>query len=107
MRLVSSVELMAVRERVHNNLSPLDRPIDDVTFTVLRNADAEFQTWYANWDQAFSQKYEDAGTILYISFSCLFELKKCPSFLSSEFDQSTYACGAVPQWQCSTQYQRS
>ncbi|EIN14059.1 hypothetical protein PUNSTDRAFT_80092, partial [Punctularia strigosozonata HHB-11173 SS5] len=61
MRLVSSVELMAVRERVHNNLSPLDRPIDDMTFQVLRDADAEFQTWYANWDRSFSEKYEDAA----------------------------------------------
>lgn len=62
MRLVSTVELMAIRERVHNNLSPLfDRAVDDITFNVLREADMEFRNWYATWDQAFSQKYEDAG----------------------------------------------
>ncbi|KDQ63379.1 hypothetical protein JAAARDRAFT_188957 [Jaapia argillacea MUCL 33604] len=61
MRLVSTVELMAIRERVHNKLSPLDRPIDDYTFNVLREADAEFRNWYAGWDQAFSQKYENAA----------------------------------------------
>ncbi len=62
MRLVSTVELMAIRERVHNNLSPLfDRAVDEITFNVLREADMEFRNWYATWDQAFSQKYEDAG----------------------------------------------
>nr|BCB28855.1 Zn(2)-C6 fungal-type domain-containing protein [Mycoleptodonoides aitchisonii] len=62
MRLVSTVELMAIRERVHNNLSPLfDRAVDDITFNVLREADMEFRNWYATWDQAFSQKYEDAA----------------------------------------------
>lgn len=62
MRLVSTVELMAIRERIHNNLAPLfDRPVDDLTFQVLRDADADFRQWYATWDQAFSQKYEDAA----------------------------------------------
>lgn len=62
MRLVSTVELMAIRERVHNNLSPLfDRAVDEITFNVLREADMEFRNWYATWDQAFSQKYEDAA----------------------------------------------
>ncbi|KAL6310152.1 hypothetical protein BKA93DRAFT_757710 [Sparassis latifolia] len=62
MRLVSTVELMAIRERVHNNLSPLfDRPVDEITLNVLREADIEFRNWYATWDQAFSQKYEDAA----------------------------------------------
>ena len=62
MRLVSTVELMAIRERIHNNLAPLfDRPVDEHTFQVLRDADLEFRNWFATWDQAFSQKYEDAG----------------------------------------------
>ncbi|KAI0347809.1 hypothetical protein BDW22DRAFT_1384698 [Trametopsis cervina] len=62
MRLVSTVELMAIRERVHNNLAPLfERPVDEHTFQVLRDADVEFRNWYATWDQAFSQKYEDAA----------------------------------------------
>ncbi|OBZ79930.1 Transcriptional activator of proteases prtT [Grifola frondosa] len=62
MRLVSTVELMAIRERVHNNLSPLfDRPVDEITLNVLHEADQEFRHWYATWDQAFSQKYEDAA----------------------------------------------
>ena len=62
MRLVSTVELMAIRERVNNNLAPtFDRPVDEHTFNVLREADMEFRNWYNTWDQAFSQKYEDAG----------------------------------------------
>jgi hypothetical protein len=61
MRLVSTVELMAIRERVNNNLQPIDRPVDDHTFSVLREADSEFTSWYATWDRAFSQKYENAS----------------------------------------------
>ena len=61
MRLVSMVELMAVRERFHNELAPYDGKINDKTFEVLRKADMEFRSWFATWDQAFSQKYEDAG----------------------------------------------
>ena len=61
MRLVSTVELMAIREYVHNKLSPFDRPVDEVTFGVLQRADSDFSNWYKTWDQAFSQKYEDAG----------------------------------------------
>ncbi|KAF8140417.1 hypothetical protein EV363DRAFT_1393324 [Boletus edulis] len=61
MRLVSTVELMAIRERVNNQLSPFDRPVDEVTFNVLQRADSDFQNWYKTWDQAFSQKYEDAA----------------------------------------------
>lgn len=60
MRLVSTVELMAIRERVHNNI-PVEGPVDHSTFQALQQADAEFRHWYTTWDTAFSQKYEDAG----------------------------------------------
>ncbi|KAI0068301.1 hypothetical protein BV25DRAFT_1792927 [Artomyces pyxidatus] len=62
MRLVSTVELMAIRERVTNHLAPFAHgAVDERTFEVLRTADAEFKHWYQTWDQAFSQKYEDAA----------------------------------------------
>ncbi|KAI9513069.1 hypothetical protein F5148DRAFT_1158448 [Russula earlei] len=61
MRLVSMVELMAIRERITNHLSPFSHgPVDERTFEILGRAYAEFQHWYQTWDQAFSQKYEDA-----------------------------------------------
>ena len=60
MRLVSTVELMAIRERVHNNI-PTEGPVDTKTFASLSQADSEFRHWYKTWDTAFSQKYEDAG----------------------------------------------
>ena len=64
MRLVSMVELMAIRERITNHLSPFAHgPVDERTFDILRSASAEFKHWYQTWDQAFSQKYEDAGTL--------------------------------------------
>jgi hypothetical protein len=62
MRLVSMVELMAIRERITNHLSPFSHgPVDERTFEVVRNAYADTKHWYQTWDQAFSQKYEDAG----------------------------------------------
>lgn len=61
MRLVSTVELMAIRERVHNQLSPFDSVIDENTFNILNNADEEFRSWFATWDRVFSEKYVDAG----------------------------------------------
>ncbi|TDL28198.1 hypothetical protein BD410DRAFT_739738 [Rickenella mellea] len=61
MRLCSTVELMAIRERVHGRLSPVDRPVDEQTFTVLRDADIEFRNWFDTWDAGFSQKYPDAA----------------------------------------------
>lgn len=67
MRLVSTVELMAIRERVHNNI-PVEGPIDHSTFDALQQADGEFRHWYTTWDTAFSQKYEDAGESLSPSY---------------------------------------
>jgi hypothetical protein len=65
MRLVSMVELMAIRERITNHLSPFSHgPVDERTFEIVRNAYSEFKHWYQTWDQAFSQKYEDAGMYL-------------------------------------------
>ncbi|KAH8991918.1 hypothetical protein EDB92DRAFT_1858931 [Lactarius akahatsu] len=62
MRLVSMVELMSIRERITNHLSPFAHgPVDERTFDILRSAYAEFKHWYETWDQAFSQKYEDAA----------------------------------------------
>ncbi|RDB29536.1 Transcriptional activator of proteases prtT [Hypsizygus marmoreus] len=60
MRLVSTVELMALRERV-NNAIPMEGPVKEEHFNRLREANEEFSTWYKIWDQAFSQKYEDAA----------------------------------------------
>jgi hypothetical protein len=64
MRLVSTVELMVIRERVNNAMSPMEGPVKDEHFLKLREADDEFATWYSTWDHAFSQKYEDAGETL-------------------------------------------
>lgn len=65
MRLVSTVELIALRERIHNAVSSFDEPVKDTDFEELKKADASFRTWYATWDQAFSQKYANAGKCSY------------------------------------------
>ena len=61
MRLVSTVELIAIRERVHNTLAPFDGPVKPEHFEELHQADRDFQEWYTSWDMAFSRKYENAG----------------------------------------------
>jgi hypothetical protein len=65
MRLVSTVELMAIREEVQNAL-PTEGPVLDEHYDVLRDADLKFKNWYHTWDQAFSQKYADAS-MFYLS----------------------------------------
>jgi hypothetical protein len=61
MRLVSTVELMIIRERLHNKLSPpTNPPSDEASLNILSAADEDFQKWYEVWDKTFSQKYEDA-----------------------------------------------
>ncbi|KAF4605049.1 hypothetical protein EYR40_003832 [Pleurotus pulmonarius] len=61
MRLVSTVELMALRERLNNQIINPDGPLNEAAFAALRDGSTQFQTWFATWDQAFSQKYEDAA----------------------------------------------
>jgi len=61
MYLVSTVELMAIRERIINRLGPCDQPVNDCTFEILREADSELGIWYTTWDAEFSLKYKDAG----------------------------------------------
>ncbi|KAF5388490.1 hypothetical protein D9757_004585 [Collybiopsis confluens] len=61
MRLVSTVELITLRERTHNALSSFDEPVKETDFEELKKADASFRVWFATWDNAFSQKYEDAA----------------------------------------------
>lgn len=73
MRLVSSVELMAVRERLHNRLTPFDTVIDDNVITMLNSAHEEFRIWFATWDKVFSHKYVDSGTSAvfpFLRFKC-------------------------------------
>ena len=60
MRLVSTVELMVIREEVQNAL-PIEGPVLDEHYVMLQDADLNFQNWYSTWDQAFSQKYGDDG----------------------------------------------
>ena len=62
MRLVSTVELIAIRERVHNALAPYEGPVPPHHFDELDTADLDFKQWHAWWDIEFSKKYEDAGT---------------------------------------------
>ncbi|KAH8835706.1 hypothetical protein DL96DRAFT_1575298 [Flagelloscypha sp. PMI_526] len=62
MRLISTVELMALREHITNLMGDVDaHHITDHHFQILREADKEFRSWFEKWDHAFSQKYEDAA----------------------------------------------
>jgi hypothetical protein len=98
MRLVSTVELMAIRERVTNNLSPYDKPVGDATFNILHEADLEFQNWFNTWDQAFSQKYEDAGEEPSPLVPVMSDkLTTWLSLLSTEPSDPAFPCGIIPQ----------
>ncbi|CAE6529338.1 unnamed protein product [Rhizoctonia solani] len=61
MRLVSMVELMALREHLHDQLAPYEGPVEDRVYKVLHQAESDFRAWYEEWDHLFSQKYEDAA----------------------------------------------
>ncbi|KAG8988167.1 hypothetical protein FRB90_002932 [Tulasnella sp. 427] len=62
MRLVSMVELMIIRERTQNSISPSDNtPIEDGTFRSLSQARANFEGWLQIWSNNFSKRYEAAA----------------------------------------------
>ncbi|KAG8912899.1 hypothetical protein FRC00_003545 [Tulasnella sp. 408] len=62
MRLVSMVELMIIRERTQNAISPSDNaPIDDNTFRSLDQARQNFEGWLHIWSNNFSKRYEAAA----------------------------------------------
>ncbi|KAF8634474.1 hypothetical protein AX15_000914 [Amanita polypyramis BW_CC] len=61
MRLVSTVELMVLRERLHNAMPPFERSVSDDDLAHLRHFDGEFRKWFQFWDETFSQKYTDAA----------------------------------------------
>lgn len=63
-RLCSTLELMAIRERIHNKLS-LDPAINEETFAILKKADQEFEDWLKEWDDTFNSfNYDGAGMAL-------------------------------------------
>lgn len=88
MRLVSTVELMVIRERVHNDLAPFEGPVDDNTFEIIHRANAEFSKWYEYWDHYFAAVFEDNSKFTYPSF--LEELTYFNSLLSTEFTDAAF-----------------
>lgn len=68
MRLVSMVELMILREKIHNRLAQQDS-ITDETFLTLREADTDFKVWFDHWDQKFAEKYSDVGRTFRVSYT--------------------------------------
>ena len=104
MRLVSTVELIAIRERVHNTLTPFDGPVKPEHFEELHRADHDFRNWYTSWDAAFSQKYENAG--LSDEFLCLILIiQNLQSLLPTKLTNSTSSRGAIPQRHSSERHQ--
>ena len=95
MRLVSTVELIAIRERVHNALAPFDGPVKPEHFEELHRADHDFRNWYTSWDVAFSRKYEDAG-LSHMKFFTQILSWNLSSLLPTKPRNSTSSCGAVP-----------
>jgi hypothetical protein len=69
MRLVSTVELMAARERWQNAMGPLDQSVEERTFDIASRAREEFKGWYDRWDQRFAKKYPDRGMARLLDFA--------------------------------------
>ncbi|TIC41349.1 hypothetical protein E3Q06_01607 [Wallemia mellicola] len=51
LRLISTMELLQIREKVHNELQPFDTRVDGHTFATLRLATVEFDSWFNNWKE--------------------------------------------------------
>ena len=71
MRLVSMVELIVIREQLHNRISELDsarndgEDVEDHIYEELRRADHQFRRWYEEWDQQFGQRYPDVRFLFF------------------------------------------
>ena len=56
------VELMIIRERTQNQISPNENtPIDENTFRILAQSRSNFQGWLHIWSNNFSKRYEAAA----------------------------------------------
>ena len=100
MRLVSTVELMVIREKVHNRLGPLENVISDETFIILREADRDFRAWFEQWDHQFSQKYSDVSSYIAVILRgslilCVYQTLGW--VLSPELADSTDICRTISQ----------
>ncbi|TIB30165.1 hypothetical protein E3P84_03445 [Wallemia ichthyophaga] len=58
-RLVSTVELLQIREKVHTELQPFDARVDEHTFATLRSATVEFDGWFNDWKEHIQNKFPD------------------------------------------------
>ncbi len=72
MRLVSTVELMTLREQCQNLVGPFDKPVTEETFAIVKKFAIQFRGWYDRWDKQFEQKNPDRGrsTILSLLYNC-------------------------------------
>lgn len=60
MRLISTVELMALRERLYDGV-PTDGPVTDEVHDLTLRAQVSFTEWFTTWDNTYSKKYEESG----------------------------------------------
>jgi hypothetical protein len=70
MRLVSMVELMTLRERIHNLVGTIENaPVNSNTFAHLRAYRQHFQQWLEVWSNNFSSRF-DTGAFQIQSLHC-------------------------------------
>ncbi|KZO92820.1 hypothetical protein CALVIDRAFT_503961, partial [Calocera viscosa TUFC12733] len=58
MRLVSSVELMVIRERLHGRLG-VEGPVTEKTRDIILDAERQFSDWFQRWDLQFAYKWPE------------------------------------------------
>ena len=61
MRLVSTVELIAIQEQLHNILALFGGPVTSEELEKLQQAGHDFKNWYEFWDLMSSIIYEEKG----------------------------------------------
>lgn len=55
------VELMIVRERVHNRLAAVEGQDDESAFHILAESHTQFDDWYTRWDTSLAQMYDNGA----------------------------------------------
>jgi hypothetical protein len=59
MRLIAGVELVNLRVRVVDHLTPLHGKVDSQTISFVRRMFADLQEWYREWHAIHRQKLDE------------------------------------------------
>ena len=64
MRLIAGVELVNLRVRVVDHLSPLHGQVDSQTLSFVRRMFADLQEWYREWHAIHRQRLDEESVLV-------------------------------------------